>query len=694
MVKNLAMIALLMIALLAGLIIHDYYSIPTRNLVIFYTSNLRGQIKPFTGTVNDRHYEKAGGLAFIKGFIEESAEVFNYDPANVLLLDTGDALFGTAEASLTMGEVPLTLMGKAGYDAMAIGNMEFEYGFERLKYFINQNAVSMLACNYRDLAAPIGTTFIPGKIVEKGGIKIGIIGVGHGDLARNTRPENIINIEIADLRNSVETTANQLKAQGAELIILLSHHPELGEIENPEEYFPNIDIIIGDLIGPASSFNSRPMICQTAPNRGGGIGMVKVSYIGGKWDLARGFQRIFPIDASKITPDQELVAEISRVEAKIDTLLDEVITFSEGNFSRSFNEESTIGNLITDCMKSVTGTDIALQNSGGIKSTIVEGKVTLRTLYEMLPFENNLVTIELAGWELENIIEESLTGKTGFLQASGIHCTYSSSNPPGFRIIQIDVGDDPLEFDKTYTVTVNDFMAGNDLDWPELAHARNRKVHGLMRESLEGYLRKSPVIKPSIEKRFNDFEELDETLRMQALSFELASLSAPITNDGTINSQYVRLVAEVARLETNADFSFIPLSLIINTREPLQIITPARVISDFTSDEGIKVVEMKGETLKKIVMASISSDSMPITFSGLSVEKLDNGSINIFPWNGNFDPEFLYKVALNENFPMHIEGFYDLNSLKSEKYFNDIRRSFINGLRRRNGQVEIKRAFY
>jgi 2',3'-cyclic-nucleotide 2'-phosphodiesterase (5'-nucleotidase family) len=683
-----------MVGLLAGLIIHDHYSIPSRNLIIFYTSNLRGQIKPFTGTVSDRHYEKVGGLAFIKGFIENSAEVFNYNPANTLLLDTGDALFGTAEASLTMGEVPLTLMGKAGYDAMAIGNMEFEYGFDRLKYFVSTGNVPMLACNYRDLTAPIGETFKPGIIVEKGGIKVGIIGLGHNDLARNTRSDNIINIEISDLKTSVNNAATLLKSQGAELIVLISHQPELGDLPYPEKAFPDVDIIIGDMIGPASSFASRPMICQTAPNRGGGLGMIKVSHVGGKWDLARGFQRLFPIDASKIEPDQELVAEISRIESKIDTLLDEVITVSSGNFTRSFNEESTIGNLITDCMRNVSGTQIALQNSGGIKASISEGPVTLRTLYDMLPFENTLVSLELKGWELENIIEESLSGKTGFLQASGITCTYSSSNPPGFRIIQIDVGDEPLEFNKTYSITVNDFMAGNDLDWPELKHAANKKVLGLMRENLEKYLRSTPFIQPDTDTRFSDFEELDETLRTQALAFELASLTSEVSNDGTVNSEYARTVAEVARLETGADFAFIPLTLLINTREPLKIVTPSRVISDFTSAEGIKVLEMNGQAVKKIVKASVSSATVPIAFSGLSIEKLANGDVNLFPWNGNFDPEILYKVAINENFPMHLEGFYDLNSFKSEKHFNDIRRSFINGLRRRNGQVDIKRAIY
>lgn len=93
MVKNLSIIALILIGLLSGLLIKDYMSMPSRNLVIFYTSNLRGQIKPYSGVIQDTQYQQIGGLAFIKGFISETSNAFNFKPAEVLLLNTGDALF-------------------------------------------------------------------------------------------------------------------------------------------------------------------------------------------------------------------------------------------------------------------------------------------------------------------------------------------------------------------------------------------------------------------------------------------------------------------------------------------------------------------------------------------------------------------------------------------------------------------------
>lgn len=690
MVKNLAIITLLLLCLLGGLFIYDYIQLPSRSLVIFYTSNLRGQIKPFAGTVEDRQYDELGGLAFIKGFIKETSEPFSFKPENVLLLDTGDALFGTAEATLTMGEIPLKLMEKAGYDAMAIGNLEFEFGFDALKGFANSNLVPMLACNYRDASSTLGDTFKSGIIVEKGGVKVGIIGLGQSEISRNTRQDNIINLEVSDLQQSVQKTAAYLKENGAEIIVLLSHHPSLGSTQNLSSVFPDIDIIIGDLIGPASVvFGEKPLVCQTAPGRGAGVGIVKVIYQHGKWQIEQGLHRIFPIDSSKIKPDQELVQEISKFESKIDSLLDENITSSTSLFNHSFNEESTIGNLIADSMKEASGADVALTNSGGIKSVFNEGKITLRNLYEVLPFENNLITVELYGYQLEDLIEQSLAGtQSGFLQSSGIECTYSTLNPVGWRIIQIDVNGKPLEFLSTYTVAINDFMHSNYIDWPELAGGRKPMIKGMIRESFKDYLKKRASISPNKEQNYKENDD-DVVIRV-LISDEIMTLSKPIIQDSKSDYEYSRLLAEMIRQETGADFALVNTGIINKTREPLTSITVSRIFSDFNTKEGVSVVEMSGSVLKKIIEENQKTQKS-ISFAGFSLEISAENQIKIYPWNDSFVEDNIYKVAINEN--LNISSYFDSNC-KSHKCCSDIRRTFINNLRKVDGQVELKRAYY
>ena len=691
MVRNLAIITILLLCLLGGLLVYDYTQMPSKHLIIFYTSNLRGQIKPFSGSVEGRHYEQLGGLAFIKGFIKKMSEPFNFKPENAFLLDTGDALFGTAEATLTMGEMPLKMMNKAGYDAMSIGNLEFEFGFEALKNFASSNQVPMLACNYRDVTSPVGNTFKPGIIIEKGGIKIGVIGLGQDEISRNTRQDNIINLEVSDMKSSVQKTAAYLKENGAELIVMLSHHPSLGTMSNLSKVFPDVDIIIGDLIGPSSIvFGEKPLVCQTAPGRGAGVGVVKIDYQAGKWQVEQGLHRIFPIDSSSIEPDQNLVQEISKFESKIDNLLDEVITTSNGQFTHSYMEESTIGYLIADSMLKASGADIALTNSGGIKSVISPGKVTLRNLYEILPFENNLITVEIPGYELENLIEQSLSNsKTGFLQSSGIECIYSSLNPAGCRIIQIDINDKPLELQATYTVAINDFMYSNSFDWPELAAGKNPKIKGMIRESFKDYLKNQQTISPLAKPNYKESNE-DVVIRIP-LSSELVTLANPVTQDVNSNYQYAFLLSEIIRMETGADFSLVPSSIINKTREPLVTITMARILSDFSTKEGVSVVELSGKMLQQILEDSFKAQNN-ISFSGFSIEKIDN-SFKIHPWKDSFDENAIYKVAINENYYDKLSKTLN-HSLNISKRFSDIRKTFVDGLRKVDGKVELKRAFY
>ena len=691
MIKNLSIILILLLGVLGGMIIYDYSQMPSKNLTIFYTSNLRGQIKPFSGTIENRQYEQVGGLAFIKGFIKKVSTPFNIKPENVFLLDTGDAIFGTAEATLTMGEMPLRLMNKTGYDAMAIGNLEFEFGFEALKNFANSNIVPMLACNYRDVTTKLGNTFKPGIIVEKGGVKLGIIGLGQDEIARNTRNDNIINLEVLDIQSSVQKTAAYLKENGAEIIVLLSHHPNLGRTTNLSKLFPDVDIIIGDLIGPSATvFGEKPLVCQTAPGRGAGVGIVQIVYQAGKWQVEQGVHRIFPIDSSTIEPDSNLVQEISKFESKIDNLLDEVVTNSTGLFKHSFMDESTIGFLIADSMKEATGADVGLTNSGGIKSNISNGPVTLRNLYEILPFENNLITVELPGYELENLIEQSLSGgKSGFLQSSGIECLYSNLNPSGCRIIQIDIDGKPLEFNSTYTVAINDFMYTNSVDWPELANGTNPQIKGMIRESFKDYLKKRKTIAPLTSMNYKETD--DDYVINIPLTSDLVTLTNPVTQDASDNFLYSTLLCEMIRQETNSDFAFVPTALINKTREPLKEVTMARILSDFKTNEGVSVVEMNGNMINKFLEENFKLNNN-ISFAGFSVEKTEQ-SFKVHPWNDSFENDTLYKVAINENFIKSIESITK-SELKVSKRFSDIRKTFIDGLRKVDGKVELKRAFY
>lgn len=695
LIRNLTILTLILCAILGGLLLKDHMSIPSRHLVLFYTSNLRGQINPFQGEVSDRVYEKAGGLAFLRALIDDTMKTYRLDPKKALLLDTGDSLFGSPEASLTMGEVPFELLQKAGYDAIAVGNLEFEFGLDTLRRFISSNKLPMLACNYRDLASPLGNTFSGGILLDKDGIRIGVVGLGMVDLARNTRQENIMQIEISDMHAAVQKTAVSLKAQGAELIILLSHQPALDTRQDLAELFPDVDIIIGDLIHNPSPFQGkRPLVLPTPPARGAGVGMLRIPFIGSEWSLEKAVQTVLPVDAAHITPNAGLVNEISRVEAKVDSLLEQVIAVSKGNFKRSFGDESSMGNLITDSMRASAKTDIAFLNSGAIKAALSSGPVSLRDLYDALPFENTIIRTELAGWQIENIVEEGLSGRGSFVQTSGLTCTCSTLNPPGFRLVQITIGDEPLDSMRMYSVAATDFMLNTPQNWPELHSGKNVRAFGLLRENLKLYLASMSVIVPSVEHRYIDVPDGDVTLRLQSLSIEQASLSNPVLNDGTHDSPYGRLVADVLRVETDSDFALMPVTDIHGMNDPLAVLTPARLIGDMPKISGVSTVIVPAPTLQRLIEGMLATGSVPLCFAGFSIEIKDNKLSKIFPWQGDFELQRKYKVAIPSDLPEKLGALGGLASLTATPFSTDLRRTFMNGVRKVGGKIELHRAVY
>jgi 2',3'-cyclic-nucleotide 2'-phosphodiesterase (5'-nucleotidase family) len=694
LLKNLTIVALVLVVLLVGLLVRDHMSLPSKTLTIFYTSNLRGQLSPFTTTIGDRQGLKVGGLAFIKGTMNDLLRKYRLNSKHVLLLDTGDALFGSAEGSLTYGEAPFQLMVKTGYDALAVGNMEFEYGLETLRKFAATGQLPLLACNYRDLKAPLGNTFLPGKVIEKEGSKIGVIGLGHELLERNTRRENLLELEITDMKTAVQKTAAVLRNEGADLIILISHHPELDDRRDLPRLFPDVDLIIGDLIAPMyASRQQKPVVCPTPQSRGAGLGLIRIPFANGKWDLEKTLRTTLVVDAGAVSPEPTLVAEISKIEAQVDTLLERVLAHSTGDFKRAYDAESSIGHFVTTCLRQIAGTQIAFQNSGGIKMAFPEGAISLRDLYEMLPFENAIVRVNLFGWQIENLVENSLARKGSFLQSSGLNCTYSSQNPEGFRIIQIADDQGPLEWNKSYSVAVSDFMFENRLNWPELAQGTGMSVVGLMRESLKDHLQSVATVSPTLEADYQDVRDFDQTLSIQALSVELASLSKPVTHHESFDSEFGRLVADALRTETDSDFAFIQQGIIRAEMDTIDSLTPSRLVTEIPGYTGVQTIHLPGNSVKTLIDRAVASGSW-CCFSGFSLE-LNNGVVTkILPWEGEFQPEKWYKIAVPHSFPLVVEGKYDFSAEKPQLLFSDLRRVLLQAVRKCGGQVELRRAVY
>ena len=157
---------------------------------------------------------------------------------------------------------------------------------------------------------------------------------------------------------------------------------------------------------------------------------------------------------------------------------------------RARGGESTVGNLVADAMREAAGCDIAFQNSGGLRADLPEGAVTRGTVYELMPFDNTLVTMDLSGAEVRRALEDGLRGGR-VTQVSGLKYTFDTSRPAMQRVVTLlDARGAPLDSTRTWKVVVNNFMAGGGDDYSTLARGRNTvDTQALVRDALEKFVR-------------------------------------------------------------------------------------------------------------------------------------------------------------------------------------------------------------
>lgn len=215
----------------------------TKTLTILHTNDVHSRIDPFP--MDGSRNAGLGGVAARAALINDIRKENN----NVLLLDAGDIFQGTPYFNIYKGEPEIKAMAAMGYDAATMGNHDFDAGMENFATQLQHANFPIIICNYEFNNTPLEGKTIPYKIINKGGIKIGILGIGIE--GKGLIPDNLFGNTV--YKNPIECanrTANILKKEGCDLIICLSH---LGDKYNDDKISDeilakecyDIDLIIG-----------------------------------------------------------------------------------------------------------------------------------------------------------------------------------------------------------------------------------------------------------------------------------------------------------------------------------------------------------------------------------------------------------------------------------------------------------------
>jgi 5'-nucleotidase len=429
-----------------------------------------------------------GGIARVKAAID--ARRAELTGKNVLTLDAGDqfqgSLFYTTYKSAPIAE----FMNGIGFDAMAIGNHEFDDGPEELAKFIDALQFPMISGNtLAGLNSPVADKFKPYIVKDFGGEKVAVVSVLATDTDETSSPGD--SILFADEIGYLKEAVKEIEGQGIDKIVLLSHvgYPKDQEIAAAVD---GIDVIVGGhshtLLSNTDENAAGPYPTMVKSPSGKDVPIVQAyaysKYLGdltvvfddaGVVKSATGEPKL--LDAS-VTPDAGFVAKVAELAGPIEELkLKEIGATAEaieGSRDVCRAMECSMGNLVADAMidrLSDQGITIAIQNGGGLRASIDAGTVTMGEVLTVLPFQNTLASFQLKGSDivaaLENGVSQVEEGAGRFPQVSGLKYTADLNKPAGSRITSVEVkeGDAFVAIDpnKVYGVATNNYMrSGGD----------------------------------------------------------------------------------------------------------------------------------------------------------------------------------------------------------------------------------------
>ncbi|MCG3210750.1 MAG: hypothetical protein FOGNACKC_04381 [Anaerolineae bacterium] len=530
------LLALLLAALPAGAQNGGSFS-----LTVLHTNDVHARVDQFDSggnTCDDEEMaanECFGGAARVK----TAADQVRGEVANTILVDAGDQFQGTLFFNQYQGGEAQEMMGLLGYQAMTIGNHEFDSGPGTLGSFLRGVSFPVVSANIDASAEPeLAGLIKPYTILEVGGEKIGVVGATTSETGILSSPGP--NVIFNDVATSVQAAVDELAGQGINKIIALTHIGYNAD-QDLARSITGLDVIVGG--------HSHTLLSNTAEGAAGPYptvvdapdGSPVVIVQDGSYARALGRLNVtFNADGvvteysgdpialdSSVAQDETVQARVDALKGPINALTEKVIGQAavdlDGERTTCRFAECTMGNLITDAMLQATqgeGTQIAITNGGGIRASIGAGNVTLGDVLTVLPFGNLISTFDLTGAEVVQALENGVSraenaeneGTGRFPQVAGLRYSWDPAQPVGSRITSVEVKNtdgsySPIDLAATYKVASNDFMRGGGDGYEVFVTARNTYDFGSpLDEALQTYIAANSPVSPALEGRISQGE--------------------------------------------------------------------------------------------------------------------------------------------------------------------------------------------
>ncbi|WP_114969586.1 bifunctional UDP-sugar hydrolase/5'-nucleotidase UshA [Rhodoferax ferrireducens] len=454
---------------------------------------------------SDGEYGMSARKTVIDGIRNEVAASGGYS----LLLDGGDVNTGVPESDLQNAVPDFKGMNLLGYQAMAVGNHEFDKPLPVLKMQRDLAQFPMLSANIYERGERM---FAPYKVFSLGGVRVGVMGLTTEDTYKLVHPDNVKNIEFRSAIAEATKVMPELRRQ-ADVVIAATHmgHYEdgrhgtqsAGDVEMARTV-KGIDLVVGGHTQNPACMKAENVLdrayvpgtpCQ--PDRQNGtwivqahewgkyVGRADFEYRNGEFKLVK--YALIPINlkkpvkaadgktsllpyAQEIVEDKEMLALLSPYQSfgqeKLGMEIGATDARLEGDRAVVRAKPAAMGVLIARAMMDKTRADFAVLNAGGVRDSLAAGKITYKDVLKVQPFGNTVVTVDLSGAEVMDYLNAAAkmsAGSGAFPQFAGIKLVITAG-----AVSSASIRNAPLEATKTYRMAVNNFQAAGGDGYPKL----------------------------------------------------------------------------------------------------------------------------------------------------------------------------------------------------------------------------------
>jgi 2',3'-cyclic-nucleotide 2'-phosphodiesterase (5'-nucleotidase family) len=449
-------------------------------LFLVHTNDIHGHLEAASGSVT------TGGFVRAATVIRTLKAAF---PDRVIVLDSGDMALGTPTSGLFFGLPTTEAMNSVGYDAVAIGNHEFNWGQQAMATMLEAVGAPALCANLvnADGSYPFPAT----TVVEKGGARLGIVGLVTPDTPTRAPKAYIAGWQFQSTVPAAQRAIDSLPPVDA---VIALNHIGFDQDQLLAQALPELDLIVGGhshtALQEVHVENGVPIVQSGCYSQFVGVMEILVDTDADTLQVIS--YRLVPIDMT-IAPDPQVAEIVEGYAAKVRPILDRVVGQADAdivNKPGGHTVDSPLGNLIADMLRAEAGTDFALYNRGGVRGYLASGPLFVRQLHEMFPFDDNVVVLEASGQQVQEIVEEG-TQTQAKLSVSGLRATLDKAGKA-----QVLVDGEPLQPAKLYTIATTNFLATGGDNMSRLATLTSTKLMPFTRDVVQSYVEKNPTLKP------------------------------------------------------------------------------------------------------------------------------------------------------------------------------------------------------